>query len=96
MGVTDDKAKYEAIQDECRWQIDHAKLANEKEEYLPFLPLMLLAAFYSNLKEFENRKQADEEMRRNCPSIEWEQDMGAHVPFCKIYGGMCNMQCLQK
>lgn len=73
---------------------------NEKEENLPFLPLMLLAAFCSNLKEFnlkefENQKQTDEEIQRNCPSIEWEQDMGAHVPFCKIYGGMCNMQCLQ-
>ena len=66
---------------------------NKKEENLPFfLTSMLLATLCSNLKEYENRKQADEETRRNCPSIEWEQDMGAHIPFCKIYGGMCNMR----
>lgn len=35
-----------------------------------------------------------EEMRRNCESIEYEQDMNAHIPFCKLDGKMCNCQCM--
>ncbi len=35
----------------------------------------------------------DRDYIQNCPSVEWEQDMGAHIPFCKLDGEMCNMQC---
>ena len=40
-----------------------------------------------------NQEKADAEIVKNCPSVEWEQDMGAHIPFCKLDGEMCNMQC---
>ncbi|MBP5594888.1 MAG: hypothetical protein J6Y02_05865 [Pseudobutyrivibrio sp.] len=35
-----------------------------------------------------------EEMRRNCEAIEYEQDMNASIPFCKLDGKMCNCQCM--
>ena len=33
------------------------------------------------------------ELQRNCPMVEWEQDMGATVPYCKLYKNLCNGQC---
>lgn len=39
------------------------------------------------------QEKADSEFVKNCPSVEWEQDMHADIPFCKLDGEMCNMQC---
>lgn len=39
------------------------------------------------------QEKADSEFVKNCPSVEWEQDMHANIPFCKLDGEMCNMQC---
>lgn len=39
------------------------------------------------------QEKADAEFVNNCPSVEWEQDMHANIPFCKLDGKMCNMQC---
>lgn len=39
------------------------------------------------------QEKADTQFVRNCPSVEWEQDMHANIPFCKLDGEMCNMQC---
>ena len=30
---------------------------------------------------------------RECPFVEFEQDMGHSIPFCRLDGQMCNMQC---
>lgn len=32
-------------------------------------------------------------LQKNCPMVEWEPDMGATVPYCKIYRTVCNGQC---
>lgn len=39
------------------------------------------------------QEKANDEFVKNCPSVEWEQDMHADIPFCKLDGEMCNMQC---
>jgi hypothetical protein len=39
------------------------------------------------------QEKADTEFVKNCPSVEWEQDMHADIPFCTLDGEMCNMQC---
>ena len=44
--------------------------------------------------DLENRKKALEQ-RDMCPHVEWEQDMGAHIPFCQLDGEFCNMQCMK-
>lgn len=36
------------------------------------------------------------ELQKNCPMIEWEQDMGATVPCCKLDNTLCNCQCTFK
>jgi len=36
------------------------------------------------------------ELQRNCPMVEWEQDMGATVPYCKLDNSYCNGQCTFK
>ena len=33
------------------------------------------------------------ELQKTCPMVEWEQDMGATVPYCKLYKTLCNGQC---
>ena len=39
------------------------------------------------------QEKANDEFVKNCPSVEWEQDMHADIPFCTLDGEMCNMQC---
>lgn len=39
------------------------------------------------------QEKANDEFVKNCPSVEWEQDMHANIPFCTLDGKMCNMQC---
>lgn len=33
------------------------------------------------------------ELQKSCPMVEWEQDMGATVPYCKLDNALCNGQC---
>lgn len=35
----------------------------------------------------------DDEYIKTCPNVEWEEDMGKTIPFCKINGQFCNRQC---
>ncbi len=46
-----------------------------------------------NVNDIFEQEKADTQFVRNCPSVEWEQDMHANIPFCKLDGEMCNMQC---
>lgn len=34
------------------------------------------------------------ELQKNCLNIEWEHDMGATIPFCKLDNAFCNGQCV--
>lgn len=52
----------------------------------------LIAERFATYDPEEEAKK--ENLMRNCCFIEYEQDMGAHIPFCKRDGQMCNMQCL--
>ena len=36
------------------------------------------------------------ELQKNCPMVEWEHDMGATIPFCKLDKTFCNGQCCYK
>ena len=49
-------------------------------------------------REEERRKRADyeKEVQYHCNHIEWEQDMHATIPFCKLDGDFCNMQCMRR
>lgn len=53
----------------------------------------LLQAFNPEMIEFRNKVI---ELQKNCPMVEWEHDMGATIPFCKIYDAFCNGQCAHK
>ena len=60
--------------------------------------LLLLCSAQEQGKEFNvndifKQEKADTQFVRNCPSVEWEQDMHVNIPFCKLDGKMCNMQC---
>jgi hypothetical protein len=41
-----------------------------------------------------DRKKREQKIE-NCPHVEWEQDMGRKIPFCKITGEYCSGQCRQ-
>ena len=58
----------------------------------PIDPYSLAKLFASYNPEEEARKEL---FIKNCPHIEYEQDMGASIPFCRIDGNMCNGQCLK-
>ena len=45
-------------------------------------------------RAFAERKRM-EEQRDMCPQVEWEQDMGAHIPFCRLTNDFCGMQCMK-
>lgn len=32
----------------------------------------------------------------NCPFVEWEQDMGVTIQYCKLDNSFCNGQCFFK
>lgn len=42
------------------------------------------------------RHEMHQEVQDLCPYIEYEQDMNATVPFCKLDNKFCNHQCLLK
>lgn len=50
----------------------------------------IIHAFDPEVLAFRNRVI---ELQKNCTMIEWEQDMGATVPYCKQYKALCNGQC---
>lgn len=35
-------------------------------------------------------------LQQTCPDIEWEHEMGAIIPFCKLDNKWCNGQCVFK
>lgn len=51
----------------------------------------LLQAFNPEVIEFRNRVNS---LRQVCPHIEWEHDMGATIPFCRLDDKFCNGQCV--
>lgn len=53
----------------------------------------LVAAFNPEVVAFRNKVI---ELQKNCTMVEWEQDMGATVPYCKLYKTLCNGQCTFK
>ena len=53
----------------------------------------IINAFNPEILAFRNRVI---ELQKNCPMVEWEQDMGATVPYCKLYKALCNGQCTFK
>ncbi len=34
-------------------------------------------------------------LRQDCPKIQYEQDMGKTIPFCRLDGQLCNGQCMR-
>ena len=36
------------------------------------------------------------ELQKDCPMVEWEHDMGATIPYCKLDKAFCNGQCSLK
>ena len=52
--------------------------------------LSLISAFNPETLAFRNKVI---ELQKNCSEVEWEQDMGATVPYCKLYKTLCNGQC---
>ena len=51
----------------------------------------LLQAFNPEVIEFRNKVNS---LRQTCPDIEWEHEMGAIIPFCKLDNKWCNGQCV--
>ena len=55
----------------------------------------LLNGLQKSLEEDRKRKEQEESIRYHCDAVEYERDMGKSIPFCRRYGGFCNMQCVQ-
>ena len=50
----------------------------------------IINAFNPEILAFRNNVI---ELQKNCPMVEWEQDIGATVPYCKLDKTLCNGQC---
>lgn len=50
----------------------------------------IIGAFNPETLAFRNKVIM---LQKNCHMVEWEQDMGATVPYCKLYKTLCNGQC---
>lgn len=61
-------------------------------ELRPIDPQTIAEIILAYNPEEEKRKEA---YINNCPNVEFEQDMGAHIPVCKLYGCPCYVQCLK-
>lgn len=66
---------------------------NEKDflsqfQAAPMNPLSMPCNLYDSERYIKEKKTQE-----NCEHIEWEQDMGMHIPFCKLDGKLCNVQC---
>lgn len=74
----------------------HEMNFNCKKEFLsqfqaaPMNPLPMPCNLYYSERYIKEKKIQEE-----CENVEWEQDMGAHIPFCKLDGEICNMQCMR-
>lgn len=53
----------------------------------------IISSFNPKVLEFRNKVI---ELQKDCPMIEWEHDMGATIPFCKLDNSFCNGQCYFK
>lgn len=53
----------------------------------------LVQAFDPEVMAFRNKIT---ELQKSCPMIEWEHDMGARIPFCKLDNAFCNGQCVYR
>lgn len=42
------------------------------------------------------QNEMPQKIQDSCPYIEYEQDMNAIIPFCKLDNKFCNQQCLQR
>ena len=51
--------------------------------------------FKKAIKKDREKAKQKEELQRSCPNIEWEQDMGAHIPFCRLTNDFCDYHCMQ-
>ena len=58
----------------------------------PIDPYLIVKRILEYNPEEEKRK---ENYMKNCPHVEFEQDMGAHVPICKLDRCPCYVQCLK-
>ena len=68
-------------------------------DFDPWLALFLLFsmnpdAFMERLKEEREKEKQKEDLQRSCPYREWEQDMGAHIPFCRLTNDFCDYHCI--
>lgn len=50
----------------------------------------IIGAFNPETLAFRNKVI---ELQKTCPMVEWEQDMGATIPYCKLDNSHCNGQC---
>ena len=51
-----------------------------------------------NIKKIEadrERERLFREYQRDCPYIEWEHDMGATIPFCRLTNDFCDGHCMK-
>lgn len=69
---------------------------NETPDNSWLMLLCLLGYMNEHGVDFSNDYSNDYDYIQNCPSVEWEQDMGKSIPFCGLDGDMCDMQCRMK
>ena len=73
-------------------------MSSPDNNWLPLMLLLTYMAMQNSDGQIESIRINDpyeklKSLQESCPTIEWEQDMNARVPFCMIDGQLCNGQC---
>jgi len=72
------------------------RLLNEQEERIKQFELERSEMNIRTKWESDEIRNKIIELQKNCPMVEWEQDMGKTIPCCKLYKSNCNGQCTFK
>ena len=58
-------------------------------------PLVNLKENINKMDAARQQEQAFRHFQRDCPEIEWEHDMGATIPFCRLTNDICDGHCMK-
>lgn len=66
---------------------------NDPETIEKMNAVQVLALLYNLQPDVIADRKARQQKIENCQYVEWEQDMGKTIPFCKKTGEYCSGQC---
>ena len=58
-------------------------------------PMINMKENIARIDAERQKEQRFREYQRDCPEVEWEHDMGATIPFCRLTNDFCDVHCMK-